>query len=152
MTTPDTAIAPVVKTVTVACDPETAFRVFTREIGAWWPLEQLSLTGDAAEVVWEEHEGGAIYEVSGTGERASWGSVLTWEPPDRVVWAWHVNRPEGVRPTEVEVCFVSDPEGTRVVLEHRHWDRLPDGAERRDGYVEGWELVLSGFRAHPGLV
>ena len=28
------------KSVTVRCTPDKAFRVFTREIGLWWPLDK----------------------------------------------------------------------------------------------------------------
>lgn len=135
---------PIHRTVTVACDPPTAFRVFTREIATWWPTEQHSLhPGEVAEVVWEEHEGGKVYEVSTAGERGEWATVLTWQPPARFVIAWHVN-PERAG-TEMDVRFSAVAGGTLVELEHRGFDRVIDGAEMREGYAQGWELVLGRF-------
>ena len=85
-------IAPVVKSVHVACSPEHAFRVFTHDIGLWWPLETHAIhAGSVRDVVWEEHEGGEVYEVSTGGERAHWATVLAWAPPSSSTIAWHVN-------------------------------------------------------------
>ena len=134
----------VTKAITVACPPERAFTVFTREIGSWWPTETHSLhPGEVEEVVWEEIEGGAVYEIATSGERAQWATVLRWEPPHRLVIAWQVN-PDRLG-TEVEVRFTPDGDGTRVELEHRGWENLSDGAELRAGYETGWDHVLGRF-------
>ena len=37
-------VAPVVKSVHVECGVASAFEVFTRGIGSWWPLDQLALS------------------------------------------------------------------------------------------------------------
>lgn len=141
-----TTIAPVQKTVRVPCDPATAFRVFTAEIGSWWPVETHALGDDVREVVWEERLGGEIVEVSGAGDRALWGRVIAWEPPSRLALEWHVNLPAGREPTEIEVRFAPHGTGTVVELEHRHWERLgPELAGRRDGYETGWDAVLGRF-------
>jgi uncharacterized protein YndB with AHSA1/START domain len=141
-------IAPIVKSVHVACSPEHAFEVFTREVGSWWPLETHALhPGEVREVVWEEHEGGEVYEISTGGERAHWATVLAWEPPAGLTIAWQV-APEAVAPTEVEVRFVAEAGGTRVDLEHRYWERLgATGAAARENYGgdDGWETVLGRF-------
>jgi hypothetical protein len=137
-----TVVAAVVKVVTVSCPVERAFTVFTREVGSWWPTETHSLhPGEVEQVVWEETEGGAVYEIATSGERAQWATVLRWEPPHRVVIAWQVN-PDRLG-TEVEVRFTPDGDGTRVELEHRGWESLADGAEMRESYDTGWDHVLA---------
>jgi uncharacterized protein YndB with AHSA1/START domain len=143
------AIAPVTKSVHVACDIEHAFRVFTNGIGAWWPLDTHAIhASDVGEVVWEEREGGEVYEISNGGEKAHWATVLAWEPPARAVIAWHVN-PEAAAATEIEVRFAPEGGGTRVDLEHRGWERLGDQAQAaRDGYDGGWETVLGRYVTH----
>jgi hypothetical protein len=134
----------ITRSLTVACDPTTAFRVFTREIGTWWPTEQHSLhPGAVAVVVWEEHEGGKVYEVSTEGERGDWATVLTWEPPTRFVLAWHVT-PEHAG-TEIDVRFSPVAAGTLVELEHRGFEGITDGAEMRESYSLGWPVVLGRF-------
>lgn len=141
-------LQPVRRSVGVDCPLEEAFRVFTREIASWWPVESHSVHGrEVAEVVFEERPGGELYELASGGERHVWATVTAWEPPRRLVLEWVVN-PE--RPaTEVEVTFTAydDGHGTRVELEHRGW-----GADdaRRNGYESGWELVLGRFAARAG--
>jgi uncharacterized protein YndB with AHSA1/START domain len=144
-----TTVEPVVKTVTVGCPLERAFTVFTREIGTWWPTESHALhAGDVQEVVWEEREGGEVYEIATSGARGRWATVLRWEPPHRLVIAWQVN-PERLG-TEVEVRFTETPGGTRVDLEHRGFERVTDGAAMRDNYDPGWNEVLGRLTASLG--
>lgn len=145
------AIEPIVKSVHVSCTPEHAFGVFTRGVGAWWPLDSHAIhAGAVREVVWEERVGGEVYEISDDGAKAHWATVLTWEPHTRVVIAWHVN-PDAAAPTEMDVSFLADGDGTRVQIEHRHWERLGDaGAAMRANYQEGWDHVLGCFTAHVG--
>jgi len=55
-----------------------------------------------------------------------------------------------VPPTEVEVRFVPDGEGTRVELEHRGWERVgAEASEVREGYASprGWVTTLNVFAA-----
>jgi len=139
-------IAPVTKTVHVGCEVERAFRVFTTELGTWWPLDTHAIhAGAVREVVWEEHEGGEVYEISTEGKKAHWATVLTWEPPARVVIAWHVNQ-DTPAPTEIEVRFTPEGEGTRVDLEHRNWECAGEaGAGMRNGYDSGWDTVLAPY-------
>jgi hypothetical protein len=144
-------VAPILKSVHVACTPEHAFRVFTRELGSWWPLESHAHNpGEVREIVWEEREGGEVYEISTSGEKAHWATVLSWEPPSRFTIAWHVD-PDAAAPTEVDVRFVPTNDGTRVDLEHRHWERLgATGAGTRKNYDGGWETVLGRFVSRAG--
>lgn len=131
------------KTVTVDCAVEEAFRVFTADAQSWWPTDTHSIHGDAVrEIVFEEREGGEVFEISSSGEKGHWATVLSWEPPNRLVLAWNILERDPVA-TELEVHFVPEGDGTRVELEHRGWDALGKGAdEKRDDYDTGWEHVL----------
>jgi uncharacterized protein YndB with AHSA1/START domain len=134
------------KIVTVDCTVEEAFRVFTADALSWWPVDSHSIHGgDVTEIVFEEHEGGEVYELSGGGGRGHWATVTAWEPPGRLVLAWNVLEAEAVA-TEVEVRFVADGDGTRVELEHRGWEALVEGAaEKRASYDTGWDFVLGRY-------
>jgi len=134
------------KTVTVDCVVEEAFRVFTSDTISWWPTETHSLhEGKVREIVFEGREGGEVYELSSDGEKGHWATVIAWEPPGRLVLAWNVANADAL-PTEVEVRFTAEGDGTRVELEHRGWEALAeDGAEKRGNYDTGWEYVLGRY-------
>ena len=145
MTTSTTTRAPVIRAAFVRCDVEQAFAAFTDRIGAWWPLPTHGLFGERAGGV--AFVSGRLVERSVAGEEVTWGEVLAWEPPDRLVVSWHPGR-ESDDASEVEVRFVPDGDGTRVELEHRGWERFgEDAMRRRRGYVGpgAWGAVLEHF-------
>ena len=145
-------IDPIHASVTVRRSPEESFRVFTRDMGNWWPVQAHSIAVDEHEgrvkvesIVVEEREGGRIYEVMSDGAEGTWATILAWDPPHRLLLAWRPNLSDNP-PTEVEVTFSPDDGGTRVDLEHRSWERLGADAEAaRSGYGEGWIGVLALF-------
>jgi uncharacterized protein YndB with AHSA1/START domain len=115
---------------------------------SWWPLETHSIRAGRDDRAPEElhlelREGGRFYERTG-GEEASWGKVLAYEPPHRIVLEWHVN--PGNPATEIEVTFTPDGAGTRVELVHRGWERFTSD-KTRSGYASetGWTAVLGRF-------
>lgn len=139
-----TKIEPVRRAITVERPVEDAFRVFTEELGNWWPVETHSIAKDAVEtVVLEGRVGGRLYERTADGAENGWGRMLVWEPPRRVAFEWHIT---GV-PTEVEVRFTPEGGGTRVDLEHRGFERVANGTERRESYNTGWVKVLGRYAA-----
>jgi uncharacterized protein YndB with AHSA1/START domain len=133
------------KTIVVECGVDHAFDVYANRMTEWWPLRTHSIHGEQAErIVFEGREGGELYELSSSGERAHWADVTAWEPPHRLVLAWKVN-PDAPAETEVEVRFTAESAGrTRVDVEHRNWQLLGTerGAEARQSYDEGWQPVL----------
>lgn len=141
-------IAPVRKEITVNADVEKAFEAFTDRIGSWWPHDSHSIAGEhTSDVILEGTEGGRLYEVVDDGTTHEWGTVVAWDPPRRLVLSWYVGRSPDIF-TEIEVQFSPVGEQTRVVLEHRHWERLGAGAkETRDQYNGGWDIVLGHYIA-----
>jgi uncharacterized protein YndB with AHSA1/START domain len=138
------------KTVTVDCTVEEAFRVFTTDAVSWWPVEGHSIHQSVSEIVFEPHAGGEVYEISESGERGHWATVLQWEPPNRLVLAWNILEREGDL-TEVEVQFHPEGERTRVELEHRGWENVVrEAPAKRDSYDTGWGHVLGQYAAASG--
>ncbi len=131
------------KTITVDCVVEEAFRVFTTDALNWWPIGSHSIHGDEVnEIVFEEREGGEVYELTADGRKGHWASVLAWEPPNRLVLAWNILERETL-PTEVEIRFTAEEGATRVDLEHRGWETVvEDRVEKRAHYDAGWDHVL----------
>ena len=80
-----TTIEPLRASITVGRSPADAFRLFTRDMGTWWPLDVHSLAVDEYDgrvrvesLAFEEHEGGRIVERMSDGTEGMWGTVLVW--------------------------------------------------------------------------
>jgi uncharacterized protein YndB with AHSA1/START domain len=140
-------IEPIRRTITVTKPPAEAFRVFTAEIGSWWPLERFARAEEGQKterVVFDERRGGRIYEVFSDGTEGDWGVVTSWEPPHRVAIDWKPND-EDRSPTQVEVTFEAlEAGGTLVTLVHRGWEvlGLELGSRGRESYANGWPTVF----------
>ena len=133
---------------------EQAFAVFTDDIGSWFPSEYNLLETEIAERVFEPREGGHVFDRGADGSECHWARVLSYEPPDRVVFSWDIGpqwqiETDPEKTSEVEVRFISEGPGrTRVELEHRHLDRHGEGWEHtRDavGGEGGWSGCLAAF-------
>jgi uncharacterized protein YndB with AHSA1/START domain len=142
-------MAPVRKQVTVQTPQALAFEVFCQRMGSWWnPGHHIAQT-PFAEVVIEPREGGRWLERDADGNECVWGSVLSWQPPHRLVLGWQLDQSWAYDPdlvTEVEVRFVEEgPSTTRVELEHRNLDRFGPAAtgirDALDG-ADGWAGLL----------
>lgn len=141
-------IAPVIKTIVVNSSPQVAFRVFTEEIGEWWPLETHTRANRevgerAIGLVVEPRPEGRVYEVLEDGRELDWGVVAVFEPGVLFSMHWRLGRPDE-QGTLVSVHFeVAAPSGCRITLTHENWERMgEDGARMRDAYENGWVEVF----------
>jgi uncharacterized protein YndB with AHSA1/START domain len=140
--------------IVVAAPRERAFRVFVEDFDRIKPREHNMLGTEVAETVFEPRAGGHIYDRGVDGSECRWARVLTYEPPDRLVFSWDISphwqlETDRDKTSEVEVRFVEEaPERTRVELEHRNLDRHGDGWEGlREGVAsrDGWPLYLQRY-------
>jgi uncharacterized protein YndB with AHSA1/START domain len=147
-----TATETIRKEIFVDASPETAFRVFTEQIAEWWPLAKHgTFLEQADKVSFEDREGWKMIERAKDGRETVWGEVLEYEFSSRLRMTWHPGRSSEEMPTEIELTFVADGDGTTVVLEHRGWEKA--GSEvraARAGYDAGWIEVLNTYRAAAG--
>ena len=148
-------VAPVLKTITVTVSVERAFEVFTAGFDSWWPRGHNICKVPMEKALLETFVGGRCYQRGVDGSECDWGRVIAWEPPHRFVLAWQLNAdwqydPDPAKTSEVEVRFTSEPGGgTRVDLEHRHFERHgARGIDIRTGVdsPEGWGGLLELFR------
>lgn len=121
------------KTILVEAAQAIAWRVFTEQMGSWWPLAYYKIgSARAVDAVIEPRVGGRWFERGEDASTCQWGSVLAWEPPSRLLLSWDVGADWKYDPalnTEIEVRFIPEsPQRTRVELEHRRLDRY--GARR----------------------
>ena len=142
--------------ITVSVPVEQAFQVFTSSFGTWWPREYHIGQAEMAEAILEPGEGGRWYERGTDGSECDWGRVLVWDPPHRLVLAWQITHEWGYEPdlakaSEVDVRFTAESGGgTRVDLEHRHFERHGAGGTSMRTAVDssgGWGGLLEMFRA-----
>ncbi len=140
--------------VVVNAPLERAFRVFTERFGDFKPREHNLLAVPITESVFEPRVGGHIYDRGEDGSLCKWARVVTYEPPNRVVFTWDIGptwqvETDPARCSEVEVRFIAESsERTRVELEHRHLERHGDGWESVAAGVggdAGWPLYLKRY-------
>ncbi|MGA7924465.1 MAG: SRPBCC family protein [Candidatus Sulfotelmatobacter sp.] len=138
------------KQLMVEAPLDRAFRVFTANMGAWWPKEHHIGKATLKDCVIEPKVNGRWYELGEDGTACEWGKVLAWDPPRRVVLAWQLNAEFRYDPnfsTEVEVSFTTlGSQRTRVDFEHRNLERFGAAAERLGKEMgEGWGKILQSF-------
>lgn len=90
-----------------------AFAVFTERFGDFKPPEHNLLDASIAETVFEPHVGGHIYDRAVDGSECRWARVLTYEPPDRVVFSWDISpqwqlETDPSHTSEVDVRFIAE--------------------------------------------
>lgn len=141
----------------VAATPERAFTAFVRDIGLWWrpnALFQFS-PGLAGALQFEPGPGGRFIETYPDGRLFEIGRIRVWEPGRRLVFSWRQASFAPDQSTEVEVRFEPVDDQTRVTVEHRGWDSVPQDHVARHHFPdavflqrhgEWWQLLLEAFR------
>jgi uncharacterized protein YndB with AHSA1/START domain len=143
-------VAPVRKHIRVEASPDRAFEVFTGSMTSWWPRHHSIGRAPIHDVIVEPGVGGRWYERGEDGSECSWGKVLAWDPPSRLVLAWQISSAWQFDPaivTEVEIRFSADGDATLVELEHR-LDGYGAAAEQMRNLFDGpqaWQDTLQRF-------
>lgn len=148
-------LAPVVKRIDVQRSAGDAFRIFTGEIGAWWPVATHTRAKSAAgeetvAVTIEPRVGGRVYETLNDGRELEWGDVARFEPGVVFAMNWSMGRP-AEQTTRVTVRFEPlSNTSCRVTLTHENWERMgEEAAKLRDAYNNGWVGVFEqGFAVY----
>jgi len=155
MTTDQPAAATVRTSIEVAASAARTFEIFTSDFDSWWPRSHHMGTAPMKKAIVEGRAGGRCYTEQTDGTECDWGTVLVWDPPRRLVFAWQIDgdwhyQPDLARSSEVEVRFTPVGSRTRVDLEHRHLERHGAGASAMRTAVEstsGWPGILQIFAA-----
>jgi hypothetical protein len=137
---------PIRKELVLPIDPARAFDVLTAGIAEWWPMDSHSVGGDeTVDVTLDGRRGGEIAETTRDGARHVWGTISVWDPPGRLVTTWHPGHPPTAA-TELEIRIEAHAVGSRLVLEHRGWEREA-WVGQRESYETGWDPVLARYEA-----
>jgi uncharacterized protein YndB with AHSA1/START domain len=144
--------------IRVPADPMRAFEVFTQEIALWWQpsgLFQITTDGDGR-MAFEPHVGGRLFTSLANGKEFEIGRISAWEPGKRLAFSWRQSSFTAEQSTEVEVLFEAVGKETRVSIEHRAWDAIPQKHVARHGFPEHitlqrvgdwWRVSLGSFKA-----
>ena len=152
----------VVVSLRVRATPERAFRVFTEEIGLWWRSNMLFhfTPRSPGAISFEPGPQGRFIETLPSGKVFEIGRVRAWEPPQhggagRLVFGWRQASFAPGQDTEVEVRFEPVGDETRVTVEHRGWDTVPQEHIARHRFpdqvfllrhAEWWRSLLEGMQ------
>jgi uncharacterized protein YndB with AHSA1/START domain len=149
-------VSAVVVSLRVKASPQEAFDVFTQEIAAWWRpsgLFQLTPRGDGA-LRFEPGENGRLVTTLPNGKNFEIGRVTAWAPGERLAFTWRQATFAPDQVTHVDVRFEAVDHETRVIVEHRGWDAIPQDHAARHGFplaatqmrlAEHWRALLGAF-------
>lgn len=148
----------VIVSLRVKATPLEAFEVFTREIGLWWRpngLFQLTPRGDGV-LRFESGEAGRLVTDLPNGKLFEIGRITAWAPGERLAFTWRQGAFAPEQTTHVEVRFEPVGDETRVTVEHRGWDSIPQEHAARHGFPlsvfqlrqgEHWRALLGALAA-----
>jgi uncharacterized protein YndB with AHSA1/START domain len=130
--------------IRIEAQPDTVFRYFID------PARMCAWMGVAAEL---DPQPGGRFRVNVTGSDIAVGEYVELVPPERIVWSWGWEGPDGAPPwsSTVEVTLVPDGEATVVHLRH---SGLPD-EDARNNHRDGWthytcRLAIAATGGDPG--
>ncbi len=133
---------PLTHDIVLRCSLEHAFDTFTQRVNLWWPLAHRKF--DVSTFYCEPVQGGALTEISNSGERFIWADLTDIDRPHTVELAWHPGK--NTHPTKTEIVFQAvGPHETRIQLTHSegHSDLGTDWPKRAALFDRGWTAVLA---------
>ena len=149
--------ASVIVSLRVGASPLRAFEAFTNEIGQWWvqnPLFMLTPRGDGC-LRFEPGEGGRLVTTLADGSEFEVGRLSIWRPGERLALTWRQASFAPEQTTHLDVRFEAIGDETRVTIEHRGWDTIPQTHAARHGFdlllfqhrqVEHWRTLLASLK------
>lgn len=152
----------VIVSLRVKATPHEAFDVFTQEIALWWrpnDLFQITPRGDG-ELKFEPGEGGRLITTLPNGKVFEIGRVTVWAPGERLSFTWRQATFAPDQATHVDVRFDAVHDETRVTVEHRGWDTIPQDHVARHTFPlqvfqlrqgEHWRALLAALADRFGV-
>lgn len=148
----------VIVSLRVKATPLEAFEVFTGEIASWWQaneLFQLTPRGDGR-LRFEPGEHGRLVTDLPSGAIFEIGRISAWVPGERLAFSWRQATFAPDQTTYVEIRFEPVGDETRVTVEHRGWDSIPQEHVARHRFplrpfqmrqAEHWRALLAALAA-----
>lgn len=131
------------RTITLKCDVEHAFDVFTTKIDLWWPRAHRKTSDGSLRL--QPVSGGALIDYAPDGQEWRMAEVAEIDPPGLLKLDWYPGSPAA--PTSVEIRFAPLGDGTAVTVTHRPLLETRSIWPRRVAlFIEGWKAVLPAFK------
>jgi len=125
------------KSVIVNVPIAKAWAIFTERPIEWWPDSHVLVKSPREIIVFEPMVGGRYYERALDGTVCQWGTILDWNPPQRLAMTWRIDGnwqmiTNDEKASEIEVIFTALSEDTtEVELAHIKLYKHGDEAARR---------------------
>lgn len=131
-----------------------AFDVFVNDIGTWWRPNSLfwfTRRGSGL-LALEPGLNGKMTETYPDGEVFEIGRITAWDPGAKLPFTWRQASFTPDQLTCVEVTFEPVGDETRVTVEHRGWDTVPQDHVARHSFpdavllrrhAEWWQALLA---------
>ena len=125
------------KSVIVHVPIAKAWAIFTDRPIEWWPESHVLVSSPREEITFEPKVGGRYFERAQDGTVCQWGTMLEWDPPNRLAMTWRIDGnwqmiTDDDRASEIEVTFTAlSPDTTSVELAHVRLHKHGDEAARR---------------------
>ncbi|GIH02555.1 ATPase [Rhizocola hellebori] len=125
------------KSVIVHVPIAKAWAIFTDRPIEWWPESHVLVASPREEITFEPKVGGRYFERAQDGTVCQWGTMLEWDPPNRLAMTWRIDGnwqmiTDDDRASEIEVSFTAlSPDTTSVELAHVKLFKHGDEAARR---------------------
>jgi uncharacterized protein YndB with AHSA1/START domain len=147
----------VIVSIRIDAAPDVVFDAFTQDIALWWRHEDFfRFTPRSPGVLSFEPpdadgQNGRLVETLPRGQVFEIGQVHIWERGVRLLIGWRQATFGPDQETEVEVRFEPAAGGTRVTVEHRGWDAIPQPHVARHGLPLARFLERQGRQWRAGL-
>ena len=143
-------LEPITRSVTVECNQETAFNVFIKELGSWWPHAPFTVSAmkeiGVRSITVDAQVGGKIIETGEDGESFTWGTIIDYNPFDSLKMDFHIPAPGTPNNlfTFIEMTFTPlTDSSTQVDLLQTNFGALGDMAEpSHQGYGFAWTPIF----------
>jgi uncharacterized protein YndB with AHSA1/START domain len=142
MTVPVTAYAVSVE-VPLAAGRNKVWKAFVKRTAAWWPASYFSQPSTKRFVI-EGKLGGKAYEDGGKKAGAVWGTVIGWQPGEKIAFAFEMYPGwSGPGRSFVTVALTDFGEngGTKLVLEDH--GVCPHSDKAAASLKDGWTVLLN---------
>ncbi|GIK48162.1 MAG: SRPBCC domain-containing protein [Hyphomonadaceae bacterium] len=145
----------VIVSIRVRVSPQDAFDIFTQEIAAWWRPSGLFEITPRGDGVLQFENGTRLVTKFADGKEFEIGRVTAWTPGERLAFTWRQATFAPDQATHVEVRFEPAGDETRVSVEHRGWDAIPQKHAARHGFplaatqmrlAEQWRNALAAYQ------